>query len=425
MRETSGLHRKPMCDRRSVRDLHVLVAGASVAGPSLAFWLERYGARVTLLERAPAFRDGGQNIDVRGAAREVLRRAGLEEAALAATTGELGTRFLAEDGSVLAEFPVADSDTEGATAEMEVLRGDLARILVDALGDGVEIVFGDRVTALHDDGDGVDVELEHGGTRRFDLVVAADGIRSSTRSLVLGDEVLIHSLGLDMTYLTLQRTPEDVDWWRWCTVQGGAVNLRPDRHGTTRALLSEATDDRGEHAASVRVGADTRSAEEQRAHLRERFGDAGWEAPRILDALDDADDLYFEAIGQVHAPRWSSGRVALVGDAAWCASPVSGVGTSLAIVGAYVLAGELAAHDDHRAAFEAYEQRMRPYVERGQDLPPGTPGLANPTSRIGLGLLRAGLRIAGSAPVRAATTRLTSPPADDFDLPDYSRYQHT
>ncbi len=400
----------------------VLISGASVAGPHLALWLNRYGFDTVLVERAPEFRDGGQNIDVRGTAREALRRGGLEKAVLDATTGERGTRFLAEDGSTLAEFPVTGSETSGATAEAEVLRGDLARLLLDAVEGRTETVFGDRITALRDDGDGVGVEFEHGPGRRFDAVVAADGIRSTTRSLAFGDEARIRPLGLEMTYLTIPRTASDDDWWRWCTLRGGSANLRPDRHGTTRALISETVDRGDEHPASERRGADLRSPEEQRAHLRERFGDAGWETSRILAALDDAPDLYFESIGQVRAPRWSAGRVALTGDAAWCASPVSGVGTSLALVGSYVLAGELAAHDDPREAFAAYEQRMRPSVEKGQDLPPGTPQLANPTSRLGLAALHAGLRAAGTGPGRALAGRLLTPPADQFELPDYSRF---
>ena len=128
----------------------VLISGASIAGPALAFWLNRYGWSCTIVERAPAVRTGGQNIDIRGAGREVLRRAGLEDAVRAANTGEVGTRFLGRGGSVVAEFPVGKTDTTGATAELEILRGDLAQILIDASGDGTEYLFGDRITALHE-----------------------------------------------------------------------------------------------------------------------------------------------------------------------------------------------------------------------------------------------------------------------------------
>jgi 2-polyprenyl-6-methoxyphenol hydroxylase-like FAD-dependent oxidoreductase len=405
---------------------HVLIAGASIAGPALAFWLVRYGWDVTVVERAPGFRDGGQNVDVRGAGREVLRRAALERTVRDATTGERGTRFVGDDGRTIADFPVVASDTDGATAEVEVLRGDLARILVDATQDATEYVWGDRITGLEDDGDGVDVTFEHGAGRRFDLVVAADGIGSSTRALAFGDEVRIRSLGLDMTYLTIPRTGDDVDWWRWYSAIGGrGVTLRPDRHGTTRAVLTEVTKDRATRPAGAGRGAGRRTPEQQVQHLRGRFEDVGWEAPRVLAALGDParGDAYVESIGQVLAPRWSSGRVAITGDAAWCASPVSGMGTTLSLVGAYVLAGELAAHVDHRDAFRGYERVMRPYVDRAQHLPPGVPLVANPVTRAGVTAFRLVLRLAASRAAAVARTRFFSPPADGFALPDYAHLE--
>jgi len=393
----------------------VLISGASIAGPALAFWLHRYGWETTVVERANAFRDGGQNVDVRGAAREVLRRAGLEDAAREATTGERGTRFVGDRGETVAEFPVTGSETDGATAEVEILRGDLARIFVDRTEAGTAYRYGDRITALDDDGTRVRVSFEHGEDEDFDLVVAADGIRSSTRDLAFGGEAVVRSLGLEMTYLTIPRDDSDVPWWQWYSGVGGrSITLRPDRHGTTRAVLTEVTKDRGDGVVPAR-----RDAEAQRRHLRARFADLPWQATRILDAMDGVDDIYSESIGQVRSPRWASGRIALLGDAAWCASPVSGMGTSLSIVGAYVLAGELASHVHHRDAFRGYERIMRPYVEQAQSLPPGTPQLANPTSRAGVGAFRTVLRVAASKPAKRLGAQLFSPPADKIDLPEY------
>jgi len=259
------------------------------------------------------------------------------------------------------------------------------------------------------------VSFAHGEDEAFDLVIAADGIRSSTRELAFPGEAVTRSLGLEMTYLTIPRDDADVPWWQWYSGVGGrSVTLRPDRHGTTRAVLTEVTSDRGDGVVPAR-----RDRDAQRRHLRNRFVGLPWQANRILEHLDDSDDVYYESIGQVRTPRWASGRVALLGDAAWCASPVSGMGTSLSIVGAYVLAGELAAHVHHRDAFRGYERIMRPYVEQAQSLPPGTPQLANPTSKAGVAAFRTALRVAGSKPAKLVGAQLFSPPADKIDLPEY------
>ena len=389
----------------------MLVSGASIAGPAVAYWLSRYGYAVTVVERADRLRTAGQNIDVRGAGREVARRMGVEEEILAANTGEVGTRFLGPDGRTIAELPAGEGDSDGATAELEILRGQLARLLVDLTERDVEYVFGDQVTRLDQD-DGVTVGFDKAADRRFDLVVVAEGMRSRTRDLVFGDEVEVRDLGLYTAYCAIPRTPEDTAWWFWYNAPGGrTVSLRPDNVGSTRATLT---------LLSPSMGYEELEPAEQRRMLKERFADVGWQAPRVLAALDEADELYLEYTGQVLAPTWSRGRVVLVGDAAYCASPVSGMGTSLAFTGAYVLAGELAAHTHHRDAFARFEERLRPYVEQAQDLPPGVPRIAHPKSTWGIGLFHAAVRVAASRPGRAVGGRLFTPPAERFDLPDYS-----
>jgi 2-polyprenyl-6-methoxyphenol hydroxylase-like FAD-dependent oxidoreductase len=200
---------------------------------------------------------------------------------------------------------------------------------------------------------------------------------------------------------------------RWHNATGGRiVTLRPDNVGTTRATLSFLSEPRGYE--DLGPG-------QQRQLLHRVFAGAGWEAPRILAALDDAP-LYFEAVAQVRAPRWSRGRVAMVGDAACGPSPVSGMGTSLALVGSYVLAGELARHASRRDAFASYESIVRPYADKAQKLPPGAPRIATPRSRAGIAALRTGLRIAASRPAALAGGiggKIFSPPASQIDLPAY------
>lgn len=367
---TSNMERRHLEGPTTVTTRTVLISGASIAGPALAYWLTAYGWDATIIERAPELRDGGQNIDIRGAGRTVAQRMGLEDAIRNATTGEQGTQFIGANGTVIAAFPASTSDTGGATAEIEILRGDLARLLVDAGADRVSYEFGNTITGIENRADDVLVSFATGDDRAFDLVVIADGMNSRTRTIAFGDAATIRPLGLYTSYLTIPRLDHDNDWARWYNAVGGrTMTLRPDNVGTIRATMS---------FLSGPEGYENLTPQQQKDLLRTRFADAGWEAPRILDGLDSAADLYFEYLGQVTTPSWTTGRVALLGDAAYCASPISGMGTSLALVGAYVLAGELAAHVDHRDALRGYERIMRPYVAQAQQLPPGAPRIANP-----------------------------------------------
>ncbi len=395
-----------------------LITGAGIAGEVAAWWLARFGWRCTVVERSPELRTQGQNIDVRGAAREVLRRrasgAGADrtrdDVGGPRSTGEVGTRFVDGDDTPLAEFPAGESDTDGATAEREILRGQLAQLLYEQTRGDVDHRFGLTVQQCEDSADGVDVTFSDGSSGRYDVLLVAEGVGSTTRRQVFGDTAERRPLGLTMGYYSVERAPEDDDWWNWYNAPDGrSVTTRPDNVGRTRVTLSFRSDDRHDQLSSG----------EQKRVLRDRFAGAGWRTDRLLAGLDTADDLYLEDLGQILSPTWTSGRVALLGDAAWCATPVSGMGTSLAIVGGYVLAGELAAHVHHRDALAGYERILRPYVEQAQKLPPGTPQVVHPRSSVGLGLLRTALKVAGSGPVKAVSGGLISPPADKIDLPDY------
>jgi 2-polyprenyl-6-methoxyphenol hydroxylase-like FAD-dependent oxidoreductase len=398
-------------DPRPGRPRRALITGAGIAGPALAHWLGRYGWETVVVERATGVRAGGQNIDVRGAGREVTRRMGLEQAVHDATTGEVGTRFVTADGVTVAEFPAGTSQSGGTTAEVEILREDLANLLVARTRDRTDYVFDDRVVGVRDEGGHVRVALERGAEREVDVVVAADGLHSSTRSLVFGPTATVTPLGLQMAWLTIDRIDTDDQWWRWFNAPGGrVVTLRPDNVGTTRAALS---------FRDAPAGAEHLPREQQRQLLVDVFAGAGWQAERVLDGVRHSPDFYLEAVAQVHVRQWSRGRVALLGDAAFAPSPVSGMGTSLALVGAYVLAGELASHVHHVDAFRGYERIMRPYVEQAQKLPPGVPWIAHPRTGAGIAALRTALRLASSRVVRRAGD-LYSPPADRIDLPGYA-----
>lgn len=389
---------------------HVLVSGGGIAGPALACLLGRRGWRVTVVERSEGPRDEGQNIDVRGTGREALRRMGLEDAVLAAGTGEVGLRFVDENGSTVTEIPAGQNDTDGATAEMEILRGELSRILHEHTREHTDYRFGEQITDLNEYGDHVTATLTGGGVIDADVVVVAEGTRSRTRATVLPD-VELDELGLHIAYLTIPRTAEDDQWWHWYSAPGSRmVSLRPDNRGTIRAMLGFLTDVRGleqlDRPAQVMI-------------LRRTFADAGWQTRRVLDQLDDAP-LYFDAVAQAKLERWSSGRTVLLGDAAWSPGPF-GTGTSLALAGAYVLAGELATHDGHRAAMARYEELVRPFVDEAQNVRPSVIRALNPRTSAGLAVQRTVLRAAG--PIANTLSRLsgslTRPPSDAIDLPDY------
>ena len=389
----------------------VLISGASIAGCATAWWLERYGFDVVVVEEAPKFRDGGQNVDIRGAGRQVLDRMGLEEDALRSGTGEEGTAWIGEDGKIVAQFDQDDTGNDGPTAEMEILRGDLARLLYDRCKDKTQFRFGDTIASIRDEGTGARVDFESGTTEQFELVIIAEGVGSATRELLFPRENQPRWLDMSIAYFTIPRTDDDDKLWRWYHTTGGrGISLRPDQHGTTRAMLSVQRPTEGEQDWSTL---------RQKEWLHKEFADAGWEARRVLAAMNKTEDFYFDALRQVKMPRWSNGNVVLTGDAAWCVTPLGGVGATLAVVGAYILAGELSKTEDIPQAFTAYEGRLRHYVEKAQDIPKVAPRLANPHSHLGLAILHGTLKLASAPGIRDFFGKLLSGKAKDIELPEY------
>ncbi|MEV6139650.1 FAD-dependent monooxygenase [Nocardia sp. NPDC051990] len=340
----------------------VLVAGASIAGPALAHWLRRRGAEVTVVERAPELRPGGQAVDARGVTKEVIRRMGLDLAVRAACTQTIGAHTVDADGNVLETFRVDDDGGDGFISEIEILRGDLSRVLHDDTRDGVEYIFGDRIAELTQDADGVDVVFAGGDRRRFDLVIGADGLHSALRTMVFGPhERFVRHLGHVLAFYSV---PNEFGLDRWLIdyqESGRSAGLRPIQDATRAMAMFS--------FPSADLDVDYRDVAAQKRLLRERMAGMGWLTPRILAHLDDTPDFYLDQVAQVVMDRWSSGRVGLLGDAAFSSSPMSGQGTGLALVGAYLLAGELAAAGwDPEAGFAGYEGRMRSFVEANQEI---------------------------------------------------------
>ncbi|MEU7782856.1 FAD-dependent monooxygenase [Amycolatopsis sp. NPDC049159] len=331
----------------------VLVSGAGIAGPSAAWWLHRAGYRVTVVETAPALRPGGQAVDFRGEQVKLLAAMGVLDDIRRYETAMGDQTMLGLDARPALTVPGA-----AWSGEVEILRGDLARILYEHTKDDAEYVFGDRVTALTETAGGVDVTFRHGAPRTFDLVVGADGVHSGVRAAAFGPERdFRHDLGFGIAGFT---APNHLG------LDHTSVMYNEPGRGVTVGSHRLA----GKLHVSLVFGADgvefRRSPDEQRALVARLFANTGWEVPRLLEALPAADDLYVDSISQIHLGRWAKGRIVLLGDAAWCAGP-GGSGTGLGMMGAQVLAGELAAAGgDHVTAFAKYEERLRKPATVGQ-----------------------------------------------------------
>lgn len=390
--------------------MDVLISGASIAGPAVAHWLHRYGIRATIVERAPSIRPGGQAVDLRGVARTVVERMGLMPAVRAARLDERGFAHVDASGRHVARMPADMFGGEGIVAEIEVLKEDLTRILYDATKDDVEYLFGDRVAEMSQDAAGVDVRLASGAVRRFDHVIGADGIHSGVRALAFGPASrFVRHLGAYNAFFTV-RDPGDLDHWfeLYNAPERRAVGIRPEPGGRAKVLMSFGSPpldyDRGDVMAQKRL-------------LAGHFQGVPWRTPGLVEQMWHAEDFYFDAIAQVQMDRWTHGRVALAGDAAYCPSPMAGLGTSLALVGAYVLAGELA-----RGTIGAYDRLMRPYVKQCQELPPGGMRGMLPKRAWGIWARNQSMRLMGVWPWRSLLEKQFSK-ADAIELRDYASLQ--
>ncbi len=382
----------------------VLISGAGIAGPALAYWLVRCGWSCTIVERAPTLRTGGQAVDFRGPIhRAVLERMDMWNPIHEHRTSAGDMVIVREDDSAIATLPAVMM-----AGDVEILRGDLSRLLVDRTRD-VEYRFGDHVVALDEHTHGVDVKLASGESRTFDLVVGADGLHSSVRALAFGDEskFLAHH-GYRVASFAL---PDSFG-----KVCGGMLYSTPGRAvvvsgfgSATRALLVY---------TGGAFGRERRDVVEQKRSLRATFDGMAWRAPRVLDALIDADDLYLDAIASVHVESYACGRVVLLGDAAY-GGTLGGQGSSLAIVGAYVLAGELAAATDYKSAFARYESKMRPYATRCQKGAKRAGQFFAPRTAFGLAFRNFMYWALTTKPMQGFFEKLVKDAATDFALPNY------
>jgi 2-polyprenyl-6-methoxyphenol hydroxylase-like FAD-dependent oxidoreductase len=394
----------------------VLISGAGIAGPALAFWLNKCGYRVTIVEVADGVRPGGQTVDLRGAGGDVVERMGLMGQMRERSLEQRGVAWIKSDGRRRAEMPVTAFHGNGLGLQARILRGDLVDVLYQATRDQTDYRFNTRITELSQNGDAVEATLTDGAKLSADLVVGADGPHSAVRRLVFGpEEQFVKPLGGYNAWFTAPDTVVLDGWYLMYQAPGLNASMRPS-HDQSFAKAGLAF-------RSEPVAYDRRNAGEQRALLTTHFAGAGWQCDALLAAAARADDFYFDAFAQVHLPTISQGRVTLAGDAGYCASPLSGMGTSLALVGTYVLAGELGRADSVDAqriqtALARYEAVMRPYIERCQDLPNGIDGYL-PKSTSDIAITAQAMKWMQRWPFRSFAERKWFTTADAIELPDY------
>lgn len=422
--------------------LNILVVGAGCCGPAFATLLLRADPshRVTVVERAAAMRTAGQQIDLRAQGITVMRKLGLLDKAKAARVPEVGLAFVDTAGRQRAVFTANTSGQgqQGITSEYEIMRGDLVNILYEAsleAGEaaaratggtgGIEYRFDTTITALEQDDGGRDVEVTFasGQKARYDLVVGADGQGSRTRRLLFGEEdgrAAFQSLRAFVAYYSIPPAASDSDMAEIHHLPGSrTVTLRANGRPVTQCYLTLHNADRAQMGYLAEPQAPAAKLKEAWAAL---FADAAWTTrERVLAGLRDAPDFYAQEVGQVKAAAWHRGRGVLVGDAGFCPSPMSGCGTTAALVGAYVLAGELAARgaDDVPAALAAYERVLRPFVAEAQRLPPGAPDYAAPRGSWGIALLYAIVGTVSALGLDQLANRLLPADKGGWPLPEY------
>lgn len=389
--------------------MRVLIVGAGVAGPTLAFWLLRDGHQVTLVERAPQLRRGGYVVDFWGAAFEVAERMGIVPELRDRGYAFTEARSVDSRGHRFATLRPA-AILGRSQRYLSIARSDLAAVVVGALGGSAELILDDTVRTLTDDGDRVRVAFEHQRDRDFDLVVGADGLHSRVRRLAFGpDERFERYQGIVVAAFEVRGYRPRDELIAMMHAEVGFQVLRVClRDDVTLFLLSV------RHDGAV----PTEDRRAQQDLLRRALDGGGWETPAILDAMPRAQTFYFDTVSQIRMPSWTRGRVALVGDAAACPSFLAGQGSALAMVESYTLAAELSRCDDHRAAFAGYERRLVPLLRSKQDAATGL-GLAfAPRNRLQLFARNGMLRLMGLP--RVADMLMGRSFRDEIELPDFA-----
>ncbi|KAG2172614.1 hypothetical protein INT44_002629 [Umbelopsis vinacea] len=399
--------------------LKILICGGGCAGPSLALWLARAGHHVTVVERFPALRASGAQIDIRAQGIEVVKRMGLIDVVRSNVVDEAGMSFVDKHNNTKATI-LANKSGKGAqtaTSEFEIMRGDLVRILYDATKDNVSYIFGVTVERFEQDEDHVEVHFSDGRTDTFDLLVGADGQGSRIRKAIMSPDAPepYRRLGLYTFYWFVPRIEMDTNLAKVYHAPGGRIVMSRS-HNPTESQVYCAFLDESEETRSIPKG----SVEKQKEFLTQKFSGAGWQTDRFLEGLKTTDNFYCQEVVQVKIDSWYKNRVVLLGDAGYCPSPVTGMGTTAGLVGAYVLAGEINRNsDDLPQAFENYDKTLRPFIDEIQVFNKGALRYIYPQTEWGISILHFVVGAICFLRIPELVARFSSEERGGWKLPDY------
>lgn len=390
--------------------MRIAISGAGIAGPAFAHWMHRAGHEVTLIEAAPRFRTGGYVIDFWGLGYDIAEKMGIEADIRKVGYQVREVRAVGADGRTRASLGVESIRRATHDRYTTVARGDIAETIYRTIENDVETLYSDTITSLDNQPDRVSLTFRNAPPRDFDMVIGADGLHSTVRSLAFGPEPwYAHYLGCQVAACVIDGyQPRDDDVYVTHNLPGRQVGRFAMDGNRTLVLFIF-------RSSNPYV---PQTFDSCKALLRSQFADAAWETPEILAALDDVDDAYVDVVSQIRMHKWSVGRVALVGDAGACVSLLAGEGTGLALVESYVLAGELArAENDITRAFNAYEARLRGFVEQKQNGATKFISFFTARTQTGIRVRNAAMRAMNLPFVGDLVMNRTL--RDDIDLPDY------
>ncbi len=364
-----------------MKNKNILISGAGIAGTTLAFWLKKFGFNPTIIELAPRLREGGYVIDFWGAGVDVAEKMGILPAIHESHINYQEITFVDKNNKREGGLSTLKIRRLLKNRVFNLLRSDLSKIIYNTIDKEIEVIFGNSIQSIEQNFDEVKVTFTDGTIRSFDLLIGADGLHSNVRNLLFGDESLFEKY---YGYYTASFTVENYlqnhqkeGLFLNHTIPGKQVSIYSLKDNKLGVLFI--------FTSPQKLSYDFRDIESQKAILREEFKEVEWECPALLSKMDTVSDFYFDSVSQIQMKEWSKGRVTLVGDACACPSLLSGQGSTLAMVGAYILAGELKeANGNHIVAFEQYEKIFKPFIDEKQKIAKNLAGSFVPKSKLGI-----------------------------------------